>query len=138
MNSIPSFLKIQKDKIPKGFSYLFKTSDLIAAYDSAEIKIETILRYSPGNEYLRVDFWPPNPNINHERLYIVVGIVPSQFAHLVRESMKSKILPEFIEWVTGLLSLPTNSPRRRQAQSCFWKFKNPDTNQKKSTKSDSF
>ncbi|EKO31940.1 hypothetical protein LEP1GSC179_0389 [Leptospira santarosai str. MOR084] len=28
MNSIPSFLKIQKNKIPKGFSYLFKTSDL--------------------------------------------------------------------------------------------------------------
>ncbi|EMM78031.1 hypothetical protein [Leptospira santarosai] len=133
MNSVPNFLKIQKDKIPKGFSYLFKTSDLIAAYDSAKIEIETILTYSPGNEYLRVDFWPPNPNINHERLYIVVGIVPSQFAHLVRESMKSKILPELIKWVTGLLSLPTNSPRRRQAQSCFWKFKNPDTNQKKPT-----
>ncbi|EQA69753.1 hypothetical protein [Leptospira noguchii] len=133
MNSVPNFLKIQKEKIPKGFSYLLKTSELIAAYDSAEIKIETILTYSTGNENFTVHFWPPNPNINQERLYIIVGTVPSQFAHLVRESMKSKILPEFMKWITGLLSLSANSPRRNQTQSWLWEFKNPDTNQKQST-----
>ncbi|EMS88054.1 hypothetical protein LEP1GSC073_4140 [Leptospira noguchii str. Cascata] len=56
MNSVPNFLKIQKEKIPKSFSYLLKTSELIAAYDSAEIKIETIL---PVTKILRFIFGLP-------------------------------------------------------------------------------
>ncbi|EMN47535.1 hypothetical protein LEP1GSC088_1110 [Leptospira interrogans str. L1207] len=45
MNSIPNFLTIKREKIPRGFSYPLKTSELIAAYDSAEINTETILNY---------------------------------------------------------------------------------------------
>ncbi|KON78307.1 hypothetical protein [Leptospira kirschneri] len=132
MDSIPNFLTIKREKIPKGFSYSLKTSELIAAYDSAEINTETILNYSFNHPNFRVHFWPSTPNINHERLYIVTGAVPTESAHIARKIMKSKIIPEFIKWIKNLLLLPVNSPIRNQSQ--LWEFKIPhkSVNTKKS------
>ncbi|EMF41514.1 hypothetical protein LEP1GSC067_3512 [Leptospira interrogans serovar Lora str. TE 1992] len=56
MNSIPNFLTIKREKIPRGFSYPLKTSELIAAYDSAEINTETILNYSFNHPNFRFIF----------------------------------------------------------------------------------
>ncbi|AAN49356.2 hypothetical protein [Leptospira interrogans] len=120
MNSIPNFLTIKREKIPRGFSYPLKTSELIAAYDSAEINTETILNYSFNHPNFRVHFWPPNVNINHERLYIVIGAVPTESAYAAGEIIKSKTVPEFIKWIKNLLLLPVNSPMRNQSQ--LWEF----------------
>lgn len=125
MDSIPNFLTIKKEKIPRGFSYPLKTSELIAAYNSAEINTETILNYSLNYSNFRVHFWPPNVNINHERLYIVIGAVPTELAYTAREIMKSKIIPDFIKWIKNLLLLPVNSPMRSQSQ--FWEFEISNT-----------
>lgn len=120
MNSIPNFLTIKREKIPRGFSYPLKTSELIAAYDSAEINTETILNYSFNPANFRIHFWPPNVNINHERLYIVIGAVPTESAYAAGEIIKSKIIPDFIKWIKNLLLLPVNSPMRNQSQ--LWEF----------------
>ncbi|AXR68913.1 hypothetical protein [Leptospira mayottensis] len=123
MDSIPNFLIIQKNKIPRGFSHPLKTSELISAYDSAEINIETFLNYNFKPPYFRVEFWPPNPNINHERLNIDIGAVPTESAHVARKIMKFKIIPEFIKWTKNVFLLPVNSPKRYQR--LFWEFKIP-------------
>ncbi|OMI17751.1 MULTISPECIES: hypothetical protein [Leptospira] len=126
MNSIPNFLTIKREKIPKGFSYPLKTSELIEAFRSAGIETQTYLLYSQAkNTFFNVYFWIPNPNVPYERFYIQVGAIPSQFVHLAREKMQFKVLLKFTKWAADLLSLPTNSPRRNKSQAIEWKFQIP-------------
>ena len=61
-------------------------------------------------------FWPPNPNIKYERIYVRVGAVPSTEARWVREYLESTAIPELVAWAQQIASLPLNSPARRETQ----------------------
>jgi len=63
-----------------------------------------------------VEFWPPNPNVHYERLYIVVGAVAAGDVPRAREALEARIIPEVVAWAQRLASLPLNSPERREKQ----------------------
>ncbi|NJM29126.1 MAG: hypothetical protein HC855_02460 [Rhizobiales bacterium] len=108
---------IEHDKLPKGLSSPLKFSKLQQALLEAGIKIEFQARYTSNVRHgFVVDFWPPNPNVPYERLYIVMGAVASENAYTARMKMINQTLPELVAWIRGILSLPENSPVRRSAQ----------------------
>ena len=68
-------MKSETEKLPKGHSYPLKPLMLEAALASAGIDIDVHLRRSPGDLF-DAHFWPPNPNVPKERLYVRAGSVP--------------------------------------------------------------
>ena len=66
--------------------------------------------------YFVAYFWPPNPNVPYERLYMRLGAVPSDQVQTIRQKMESEVVPELILWIRAIVSLPPNSPIRREQQ----------------------
>lgn len=106
----------EKEALPKGMSYPLKPSFLAQALDEAGINLDAHLRRSLSAPYFRASFWPPNPNVSYERLYMTLGAVPSEHVHEICQRMESQIVPEMIRWIQGIISLPPNSPIRRETQ----------------------
>ncbi|GHT91136.1 hypothetical protein FACS1894185_6080 [Betaproteobacteria bacterium] len=108
---------IEKDKLPKGASFVLRSSTLELALISAHICLDTSLRHvSNPRVFFEADFWPPNPRVPHERFYIVAGIVPSSLARDARSFLEATSLPQFVSWAQSILALPENSPIRRAKQ----------------------
>ncbi|EMJ64736.1 hypothetical protein FH581_004165 [Leptospira weilii] len=122
MHFIPSFLKIQKEKIPQGYGFSLKTFEWVEAFQSSGITTEMVLRYSRENVYIQVSFWIPNDWRNYEWFYIKIGMVPSKLLPSARETMRIKVIPELIQWMNKLLSFPLNSPVRKSSQFIQWDF----------------
>ena len=112
----PVTLHIHKAPLPKSRRFVLRATSLEQALREAGIQLETSLRLVNSDVYFLAYFWPPNPNVRHERLYITAGAVPSAEAFASREHMDSCVLPRFALWVNHLLSLPLNSPIRREKQ----------------------
>jgi hypothetical protein len=108
-------MDIEKSPLPKSMSYVMKSSVLDEALSQSSIKVDTTLRYTPGR-FFDAHFWPPNPNVPHERVHVVVGAVPASAGHVARQYVKGAVIPEFISWLAGILSLPQGSPVRREKQ----------------------
>ncbi len=109
-------MNISKDKIPRTMSYPLKTSVLEEAFLSAGITISTDLNYVASKRFFDCEFWPPNPNVPYERLYISVCAVPRERVRQTRDFMERQVIPPFVAWVQSLQKLPANSPVRRQTQ----------------------
>jgi hypothetical protein len=108
-------MRIRKNKIPRNESFILRSSVLEAALRAAGIATETSLNHCRG-KYFSAHFWTPRPNVPHERFYIHSGAVPAEQARAVREFVESRVIPEFIAWASGLLSLPPDSTVRRTDQ----------------------
>ena len=61
-------------------------------------------------------FWPPNPNVPQERLYIRTGAVPEVKADEAREFVENSVIPEFAAWLQAILALAPDSTIRREEQ----------------------
>jgi hypothetical protein len=61
-------------------------------------------------------FWPPNPNVAHERLYIRTSAVQRAKVHEARILLENSVLPEFATWLQGILALAPASAIRREEQ----------------------
>lgn len=109
-------MNVSKDKIPKTMSYPLKTSVLEAAFVAAGITIDTSLNYVTSKRFFDCEFWPPNQNVPHERLYISICAVRNERAREARDFMEKQVIPALIAWVRSLQDLPANSPVRRQQQ----------------------
>jgi hypothetical protein len=107
---------IEKNKIPKGVSFVLRSSALEHALQSAGISVDTHLRQTNTCIFFGADFWPPNPNVAYERFYIQAGVVPSSYASEARRFVEATVLPQFIAWAKDILALPYNSPIRRSKQ----------------------
>jgi len=103
---------IEKAPIPKGQTYPLKSSALDDALAKVGVTPETHLIMRPSKIFLDAHFWPPNPRIAHERLYVRVGTVKSSESRAAREFMAAGALPSLIEWLQELLALPERSPSR--------------------------
>jgi hypothetical protein len=108
-------VRISKAKIPRNESFILRSSVLEDALRAAGIATETSLNHCRGKRFT-ADFWTPRPNVPHERFYISSGSVPAEQARAVREFVESRVVPEFIAWASGLLSLPPDSTVRRTNQ----------------------
>ena len=102
-------------KLPKGQSYPLRPSKLAAALAGAGIAIDVHLVRSPGDLF-DAQFWPPNPNIPYERLYVRAGSVPAKVGAAARRQAETTMIPALVKWVAGILALDENSPIRREKQ----------------------
>jgi len=112
-------MHIEKTPLPRGRSFALQASILGDALVAAGIDIETILHYRDTRTLFTAEFWPPIPAAPRDRLYIVIGTVPSKAAAGTRVRMTHDVVPQFVDWVQNLIRLPANSTRRsRQTFSC--------------------
>jgi hypothetical protein len=112
-------MRIEKCRLPKGMSFVLRSSALEAALDAAGIRTETILLHVDGSVLLDAFFWPPQPSRPYECFYLRAGAVRSTEANLARRHVETIVIPEFIAWASGILALPMNSPIRRSEQLFF-------------------
>lgn len=108
---------INKPKIKKGLSYALQTSMLKDAIDETGLDCNIDLIYwmpqkiSVGETILECFYWLPNENIDYDRFYIRAGTVKSENRKAARELLKEKVIPRFIDWLTKIKSLPSNSTK---------------------------
>jgi hypothetical protein len=109
-------MDIEKAKLPKGMSYPLRSSYLSEALRAAGITLAAHLIHQPASILFEAHFWPPNPRIRHERLYIIVAAVPALQRRFAREYLEGTAVREFVAWVQDIVSLAPNSPVRREQQ----------------------
>jgi hypothetical protein len=109
-------MRIEKAKLPKGMCYPVRATVLEAALVVAGVSIDTHIVQGGSSKLFEGFFWPPNPNVSHERLYIRTAAVPSACAHQAQASIENSVIPEFTAWIKALLALPPNSTVRREEQ----------------------
>ena len=106
-------MTVKKPKIPKGLSYVLKTSVLQAALEDAHINCHVNLNYwipQSGGSVLEAHYWLPNANVHYPRVYVRAGVVPSSERRAAQDALAASILPTFIAWLSRILALPKNSP----------------------------
>jgi len=105
---------VSKPKLPKGLSYVLKTSQLEKALSEARIDCHVDLVYwlpQSGGSILEGNYWLANENVPHPRLYVRAGTVPSGLRAAASEALTESALPQFIDWLRGIIALPDKSPR---------------------------
>ena len=113
---------IDKARIPKGSSFVLRSSAMEEALRAGAIVTEVHLHHVGPGIFFDAWFWPPRPNVPLERFFVRAGCVPSHQARQAREYVESRVLPDFILWASQILALPSNSPVRRSNQTFFRGF----------------
>jgi len=112
-------VKIEKAKLPKGMSYVLRSSILEHALQEAGLAIDTTVTHGPSLIFFDAFFWPPHANAPVERLYVRAGAVTASQAHEARSFIENSVIPDLISWLQGILALPANSPVRREKQEFY-------------------
>ncbi|ATY31268.1 hypothetical protein [Sphingomonas psychrotolerans] len=116
-------MKSETAKRPKGQSYPLKSSKLEEVLASAGVSIDVYLIRSPGPLF-DAFFWPPNPNVPYERLYVRAGSVPIEQAADARREIEATALPKLAQWIARILAADRKSSLRREQQVLvFWRRK---------------
>lgn len=109
-------MHIEKKRLSKGLSYPLRAAALEAALSGSTIAADTHLIQGNGGKFFECFFWPPNPNVPHERLYIRTAAVPAASVNEARRFVEKSVIPEFSAWLKGILALAPNSAVRREEQ----------------------
>ena len=121
---------IEKPKLSKGLSYPLQTSMLKDAIEETGIDCNIDLHYwNPnripvGETILECFYWLPNENIDYDRFYVRAGTVKSKNRKIAQELLKEKVIPNFIEWIKKIKSLPVNSTKLKHNMYFNAVFKN--------------
>ncbi|MBI2276494.1 MAG: hypothetical protein HYU74_04010 [Dechloromonas sp.] len=97
-------------------SYPLRSPVLEAALSAQNISANAHLVQGGSSALFECFFWPPNPNVAHERLYIRTSAVQSTQVHEVRVFLETSVLPEFATWLQGILALAPTSTIRKEEQ----------------------
>ncbi|CCD92218.1 conserved hypothetical protein [Bradyrhizobium sp. ORS 375] len=108
-------MRSQTAKLPKTQGYPLSPSALDDALKRAGVSIDVLLIRQPGTLF-DAHFWPPNPNVPYERLYVRVGSVPVDQVGPIRREFEAKKLPVLVEWIASILAHDLKSPVRREEQ----------------------
>jgi hypothetical protein len=108
-------MKSETAKLPKGQSYPLRPSLLEAVLEGAGITLDTQLIRGPGPLF-DAQFWPPNENVPHERLYVRAGTVAAEHCAQERERIETIALPALARWLADILAQDRRSPIRREKQ----------------------
>ena len=103
---------ISKPKLPKGISYVLKTSQLEQALKKLEPKLEEIncqitLDYwipQKGNSIFEANYWLPNHHVSYPRIYIRAGAISSELRIKASTNLVNEILPDFINWLDQIVT----------------------------------
>lgn len=101
-----------KPKIPKGISYVLKTSMLESALEENGLDFHVKLQFRIhqwGNLIFQSFFTLPK-DIIEKRVFIYAGVVPNNQRKEALELMKTKVLPSYVSWLKEFDNLPTESP----------------------------
>lgn len=109
-------MKTRKTPRAKGRSDILPAQTLSDALRTTGVEIDVVLVRGGARTFFSAEFWPPTPAVRHERLYVVVGDVPSEAAAKARMLIVERILPECAAWVGALQRLPGNSTVRMRKQ----------------------
>jgi hypothetical protein len=104
---------VSKPKVPRGLSYVLKTSQLEHALTEANIECYVQLVYwvpQAGGSILEGHYWLPNENVSYPRVYVRAGTVPSALRATASVALVDSALPLFVDWLQGILALPEQSP----------------------------
>jgi hypothetical protein len=103
--------------VPKGYGFVVKPSLVGNALKVAGVEIDAhlIRRHSMGLFVAR--FWPPNPNVPYDRLYMTSGTARALDLHELRRRVELEALPHLVRWISGMIALDPRSPIRRESQS---------------------
>jgi hypothetical protein len=108
-------MKSETAALPKRQSYPLRPSTLEDALKRAGVSIDVHLIRRPGALF-DAHFWPPNPDVPHDRLYIRIGSVPVEQVGAVRREIEAKTLPVLVKWIASILAQDPRSPVRREQQ----------------------
>lgn len=84
-------MTVEKPKLRKGWSYVLKSSLLQEALDQAQIVCHVDLKFwtpQSGNSVLEAHYWLPNANIDHPRVYLRAGVVPSAERQAAQDELR--------------------------------------------------
>lgn len=104
-------------KIPKGYGYVLKPSTISDALQSAGLDINAHLVRSHGRRLFDAHFWPPNPDVPYERLYMTTGTAGANDLPELRRKAERDALPMLVRWISTILSADPRSPLRREQTS---------------------
>jgi hypothetical protein len=117
-------MDIYKEKLPAGVSYALKPSALVTALQMGGVKTGAVLYqwrngWVKGGVLFRADFYPAGRYYRNqdELLTVTSRAVPSSLRPQARTFVEGSVLPDFVEWITGLERLPPESTLRREKQS---------------------
>jgi hypothetical protein len=102
------FDSISKCKLPKGKSFVLKTSQLDTALSEAGIDCHIDLVYwlpQSGGSILEAQYWLPNENIAYPRFYVRAGVVASELRLRASQALLEEVLPKFIGCGRSLIFL---------------------------------
>jgi hypothetical protein len=102
-------MDIEKEKLPKGFSYPLKSSILENVLQENNISTYVQLNYIKSKIFFDAHYWLPNNNVDYDRFYIRVGCLDSSKHKEAVDFMQKIVLKDFIIWAKKLLSAPKNS-----------------------------
>ena len=102
-------MRITKDKIPKEKSFPLKSSVFEKAINEAGINTEIILMHCSSKIFFDARYLEPNRYSKNWRLFVRSGAVENSLKHEATELLNTHVIPEFIEWAKGIISLPENS-----------------------------
>jgi hypothetical protein len=104
---------ISRPKLPRGRSYVLKTSRLADALAVAAVGWHVDLAYwtpRASGSILEGQYLPPNENVPYPRLYVRAGTVPTEMRAAAAAALDQTALPQFVRWAQGLMALPAGSP----------------------------
>jgi hypothetical protein len=108
---------ISKEKIPKDYSFVLKTSQLEELLRDGNINTDVTLHYWKPQligSIFEVHYWLPNENIPYNRLYIRAGAILRKDIHIARDGLLTKVFPEFFRWIMNIEQLEESSTHYSQ------------------------
>jgi hypothetical protein len=102
---------VSKPKLPKGLSFVLKTSQLEQALSDIDCHVDLVYWIPQGGgSILEGHYWLPNDNVPYSRVYVRAGAIPSALRFAASEALRESALPKFIGWLRGILALSDRSP----------------------------
>jgi len=127
-------MEIYKDHLRPGQSFPLKASLLEAVIASNRVQTAVSLyqlceTWWADGALIRADFYPPGRYYLNEDevLHVSCRSVPSAEKQTAQAFLEAVALPEFIQWIKHLESLPSNSTVRREKQSFTKMWSNAST-----------
>jgi hypothetical protein len=108
-------LVVNKSTLPKGLSYVLKTSQLVDVLEPLNIDQHIHLNYHSsragemGINIFECLYWLPNFNVPYSRFYITIGTVNKAEKKNAADLFVATAIEQFLEWVKYMASLPANS-----------------------------
>jgi hypothetical protein len=117
-------MRISKDALPSGVSYALKPSMLEEALKAGAVQTETVLYqwrsgWVESKVLFRADFYPTGRYYRNqdELLTVTSRAVPASHRANAKAFIEGAVMPDFIQWISGLERLPVGSTVRREKQS---------------------